>query len=55
MVVLDHVASVPAVIEPVKELAELVKKHAPGADVLVDGALSMVFLFFFPSFICQFV
>ena len=34
----SHISSVPAFIEPIKELADLVKEVCPKALVLVDGA-----------------
>jgi selenocysteine lyase/cysteine desulfurase len=37
-VMLDHIVSVPAVVQPVAALAVLVKRLAPQALVLVDGA-----------------
>lgn len=36
--VLDHIISTPAVIEPIHELAALIKSYQPNAFVLVDGA-----------------
>lgn len=38
LVVLDHISSIPAVVEPVARCASLVKSFAPSTLVLVDGA-----------------
>jgi selenocysteine lyase/cysteine desulfurase len=41
MIVLDHIASAPAVKEPINELAAMIKKVQPRCFVLVDGAHAM--------------
>lgn len=38
VVLLDHIVSVPAIIQPVKKLTEIIKFYAKDAQVFVDGA-----------------